>query len=361
LALPGTSKGIRIRSAGFAATSFFVFQLLYTLQLMLFAGDGFTKGAFGIVAITMMFLAYGVGYGRQMQDRDSAVATLEVFAWVGVAFAAMNTLQIVLGLSGALVGGRLAGVAGNAQMMGGISACLIIANAYLYSELPVSRPLRWVCLACVGVLAIFLLGTGSRTAVLAVSAGLFVMFRLQVGRFAVIGLVALIAYFAVSLFFESPTEAVAERLSSGGDTRTAIWLDALGRFLSSPVFGELAFLRPGDSPSGVESSIFRTLANMGLVGGIALLMPIASAASYALRALSVVRDRPDLRRMVDFYLGACTVILVLNLFDGYAFGYLTFPVLFMYVVFVLGAFLSEQAELNPSLQVDEDGLLLASY
>jgi hypothetical protein len=361
LGLPGTLRGNRIRSAGAAATAFLVFQLLYTLQLMLFAGDGFMKGAFGIVAIAMMYLTYAVGFGRRMQDRESAISVLEVFAWVGVAFAAMNSIQIVLGLSGALVGGRLAGVAGNAQMMGGISACLIVANAYLYAQLPITRPLRWVCLACVGVLSIFLLATGSRTAVLAVSAGLFVMFRLQVGRFAILGIVALIAYSAVSLFLESPTEAVAERLSSGADTRTAIWLDALGRFLGSPIFGELMFLRPGDSPSGVESTVFRTLANMGLIGGIALLFPVFAAAGCALKSISLARERPEYARLVDFQLGALTVILVLNLFDGYAFGFLTFPVLFIYVVLALGAFLAEQAEAIPGAVLDDDGLLVPGY
>lgn len=361
LALPGIPRGDRVRSAGFAATSFFAFQMLYTLQVMLFAGDGLMKGAFGIVAITMMYLTFAVGFGRRMQDRASAISTLEVFAWVGVAFAAMNSIQIVLGLSGALVGGRLAGTAGNAQMMGGISACLIVANAYLYAELPATRPLRWVCLACVGILGILLLATGSRTAVLAVSVGLFVMFRLQIGRFAIFGIVLLIAYSTVSLFFESPTEAVSERLASGSDTRTAIWLGALERFLNSPIFGELMFLRPGDSPSGVESTIFRTLANMGVIGGIALLCPVFSAAGYAIRSIGLARERPEYARLVDFLLGALTVILILNLFDGYAFGFLTFPVLFMYVIFTLGAFLAEQAEMVPGAVVDDEGFLVPGY
>lgn len=361
LALPGISLGSRVRSAGMAATSFFVFQLLFTVAFMLFAGESFLKGSFGIVATTMMYLTFAVGFGRRMQDRESAISVLEVFAWVGVAFAAMNCIQIVLGLSGALVGGRLAGIAGNAQMMGGISACLVIANAFLYAELPATRPLRWVSLACVGILGILLLGTGSRTAVLAVSAGLFVMFRLQVGRFAIFGIVALIAYSAVSLFFESPTEAVAERLASGSDTRTAIWLDALGRFLGSPIFGELMFLRPGDSPSGVESTVFRALANMGLIGGIALMFPAFAAAGYAIRSVGLARERPEYARLADFLLGALTVILILNLFDGYAFGFLTFPVLFMYVIFALGAFLAEQAEMVPGAVVDDEGSLVPGY
>ncbi len=361
LALPGLPRGGRVRSAGFASVAFCAFQLLYTTQLALFAGDGALKGSFGIVAIVLMLLSFGVGFGRLMQDLDSAVSSLEVFAWVGVAFAAANSLQIVLGLSGALVGGRLAGIAGNAQMMGGISACLIVANAFLYSELPASRPLRWVSLGCVGVLCILLLATGSRTAVLAVGLGLVVMFRLQIGRFAVLAVVAMIAYFVVTLFFEDPTAAVTERLAYGQDTRTGIWMSAFSRFLDSPIFGELMFLRPGDYPSGVESTVFRTLANMGILGGIALLLPVAAAVGYALKGTSLARERPEYRRLVDFYLGACAVILILNLFDGYAFGFLTFPVLFMYVVLTMGAFLAEQSEARPAYQGNDDRSFALSY
>lgn len=361
LALPGISKGDRLRSAGTAATSFLCFQLLYTVQLAAFAGDGFLKGSFGVVAIIMMYLTFAVGFGRQFQDRASAIRSMEVFAWVAVAFVGMNLVQIALGLSGALVGGRLAGTAGNAQMMGGICSCLLLVNAYLYSELPIARPMRWVSLACVGMLSILLLATGSRTAVIASSTGLLVMFRLQVGRFAILAIMGVIAYLLLSLVFESPTEMVAARLTTGGDTRTAIWLDAIGRFLGSPIFGEFVFLRPGDAPSGVESTVFRALANMGIIGGIALLIPAAAAAGYAIRGVLLARERPEFRRSVDFYLGACATIVVLNLFDGYAFGFLTFPVLFMYVVLALGAFLAEQSQFSLEGVGSEDQQALASY
>ena len=112
LALPGVSKGDRPRSAGLASTSFFCFQLLYAGEFALFAGEGLLRGSFGIVAIMLMYLAFAVGFGRLMQDRASASRSLEVFAWVAVAFVGMNLIQIVFGLSGALVGGRLAGTLG---------------------------------------------------------------------------------------------------------------------------------------------------------------------------------------------------------------------------------------------------------
>jgi hypothetical protein len=361
LALPGTSRGSRNRSAGFAATAFLAFQLLYSTQLMVFAGDGLLKGGFGIITILGMYLVFAVGTGRRIQDIFSAMAVLEVFAWVAAAFVAANLAQIALGLSGALVGGRLAGIAGNAQMMGGICACLLVANAFLSSELPATRPLRWISLACAGMLAVLLMATGSRTGVLAAATGLLVMFRLRIGRFALLATVVVIAYALVALFLDDPGAAVADRLASGADTRTAIWLNAIGRFLESPIFGEFIFLRPGDEPSGVESTVFRTLANMGVIGGLALLLPVASAVGNALKAAGLARENPEYARLADFYMGSLAAVFVLNLFDGYAFGLLTFPVLFSYTILTLGAFLAEQSAVASVGQTDADGLLIPSY
>jgi O-antigen ligase len=197
--------------------------------------------------------------------------------------------------------------------------------------------------------------------VIAISAGLMVMFRLQVGRIALLGIVVLIAYSIVSLFLESPGAAVAERLASGEDTRTALWLQAIQTFLESPLFGELMFLRPGDEQNGVESSLFRSLANMGIIGGIALLTPAVAAISYGLQGTYLARERPEFKRLVDFYLGALVAVLVLNTFDGYAFGLLTFPAVFAYYLFALGAFLSERAKDELELEPSLDASLAASY
>jgi hypothetical protein len=66
--------------------------------------------------------------------------------------------------------------------------------------------------------------------------------------------------------------------------------------------------------------------------------------SYGLKALRLASHRLEYKRLVDFYLGALTAVLVLNTFDGYAFGLLTFPVIFTYCLLATGNFLSEQAD-----------------
>jgi hypothetical protein len=361
LALPGISRGSRTRSAGLGATAFLAFQLLYTAQLALFLQEGVLKGAFGVVAIVGMYLVFAVGFGRLMQDLESAVASMQLFVWVSVAFVTANLAQIALGPSGAMMGGRLAGITGNPQMMGCISALLILVNAFVYSELPRSKPARWICLMMVGLLGVLLLATGSRTAVIAIAVGLFVMFRFQVGRLSVLGVVVVIGYVVVSLFLESPGSAAAERLASGADTRTALWLQAIGTFLESPIIGEFVFLRPGDEANGVESSLLRSLANMGLIGGIAVVAPAVIGISYGLKGLRLASQRTEFKRMVDFYLGALAAILVLNTFDGYAFGLLTFPAIFTYWILAVGNFLAEQADSEATVEAFPEGVPAGGY
>jgi hypothetical protein len=83
---------------------------------------------------------------------------------------------------------------------------------------------------------------------------------------------------------------------------------------------------------------------MGLIGGIALLTPAAIAIANGLQALHLVEEQPEFKRVVDFYLGALTVVLILNTFDGYAFGFLTFPAVFTYYLLAMGTFLADEAK-----------------
>ena len=333
----------RWRSVGFAAVSFYAFQVYYTLQLLVFANEGLVRGFFGIFAITLMFTVFGVGMGRRMQDAAGARAALELFAWLAVAFIALNLAQIAGGIGGAFVAGRLAGIGGNAQMMGGISALLLLACVYLANDLPATRPLRWVSLVSAGVLGIFVLATGSRTATLATVLGLASMFRLQMGRLLVFGLLgALVAFVGISGFEQS--SAGVDRMIEAPNTRAEVWAEAVAAFMNSPIVGNLPFSGSPDAVfSGVESTFLRTLANLGVLGLAVVLLPFGAMVFAVPKALWLGKADPAYRRLTDFYVGSVAAILVLNTFDGYAFGFLTFPVIFMYVTFTLGDFIQDSA------------------
>jgi hypothetical protein len=287
-----------------------------------------------------MFFVCTIGFGRRMQDRESTRSILEVFAWVTMGFIAANMAQLVIDRSNALVGLRLAGIAGNAQQMGGVCVMLMLFNVYLFNDLPAKRPLKWICAVMIGILGLWIIWTGSRTSVLTAMVGLVFTYRLRIGRLALLGLAAGTVLLVAMSFFVESTDTV-ERLTSGTNTRAAVWQVSLSEFMGSPIFGTM----PLGYESGSESSYISALANMGLIGILALMVPFGSMALGALRALRLRAMRPDLGAQCDFYVGMVAALLVINAFEAFAFGVLTLPVMIMYSVFALDGFLAEHEAL----------------
>jgi O-antigen ligase len=141
-------------------------------------------------------------------------------------------------------------------------------------------------------------------------------------------------------FFEESTDTI-QRLTSGENTRAAVWAGSLSAFAGSPIFGTM----PLGYESGSESTYISALANMGLVGAIALAVPFGSMVLGSFRALRLRAMRPDLGAQCDFYIGMVAALLVINAFEAFAFGILTLPVMIMYSVFALDGFLAEQEAL----------------
>jgi O-antigen ligase len=224
-----------------------------------------------------------------------------------------------------------------------VCALLLLFNAYLFNDLPTTRPLRWLCAIIVGILGLWVVWTGSRTSVLTTAVGLLFMYRLRLGRLALLGLAAGAVVVAVMGFFEESTEQIS-RLTSGQNTRAAVWANSLDAFMASPIFGTM----PLGYESGSESSYISALANMGLIGGLALLIPFGSMALGAMRALRLRVLRPDLGAQCDLYVGLAAAMVVINGFEAFAFGVLTLPVMVMYSMFALDGFLAEQEALASS-------------
>ena len=330
-------SGHRVRIVGFTAASFLAFQLLFVGEMLI--GNP-TKALLASVSIPCMFFVCTVGFGRRMQDRESTKSSLEVFAWVSMGFIAANMAQLVIDRSNALIGLRLAGIAGNAQQMGGVCVLLMLFNVYLFNDLPAKRPLKWICAVMIGILALWIIWTGSRTSVLTAMVGLVFTYRLRIGRLALLGLSAGTVLLVAMSFFVESTDTI-ERLTSGTNTRAAVWQNSLREFMGSPIFGTM----PLGYESGSESSYISALANMGLIGMIALMVPFGSMALGALRALRLRAMRPDLGAQCDFYVGMVAALLVINAFEAFAFGVLTLPVMIMYSVYALDGFLVEQEAL----------------
>lgn len=330
-------SGSRLRVIGFTAASFFAFQLFF-LSEMLIGSPG--KAVLSFISVPCMFFVCVVGLGKRMQDRESTRSALEIFAWLTMAFIGANMAQLVIDRSNALVASRLAGIAGNAQQMGGLCTLFLLLNVYLFNDLPSKRPLRWLCAGMIGVLALWILWTGSRTSVLAAMVGIVFTFRLRLGRLALLGVLGGMVLLVAMSFFEESTENIA-RLTSGANTRAAVWANSLEAFEGSPIFGTM----PLGYESGSESSYISVLANMGIIGACAMLVPFGSMVLGAFRALRLRAMRPDLGAQCDCYVGIVAALLVMNAFEAFAFGVLSLPVMIMYSMFALDGFLSEQETL----------------
>lgn len=329
--------GARFRSVPFPALAMYLFQMYYAVNLMFFVEP--LKGALAIFSISAMFVVCVIGYGRRMQDIDSTRRVLEVYAWVGMAFCGMNLLQLAAGPGSAVIGGRFAGVSGNAQQAGAVCSALLLANLYLFGDLPTLRPMKWICAVLVGILGLFIVWSGSRTSVLATGLGILLMYRLQLGRAAIAGIVTGGILLAALSFFQDSSEGL-ERITSTstGDTRAAVFADAIADWMSSPIIGVMPF----GYENGVESSYLRALASLGIIGGIALLVPFGAMAISMFRVLWIGRAHPETRKQSDLYFGVIGSFVLMNLLEGFAFGVLTFPMMSIYIMLALGGFIAEQ-------------------
>jgi hypothetical protein len=337
LAALAVPLGDRLRTVSFPALAMYLFQLYYAVNLMFFVET--LKGMLALFSISAMFLVCVVGFGRRMQDVASARRTIEVFAWVGIAFCGMNLLQLALGPGSAVLGGRFAGISGNAQQAGAVCAALLITNLYLFGDLPASRPLKWIAAAVAGIVGLLLIWTGSRTSVLSAGIGILLMYRFQLGR-AVIAACSAGMVLAIALtVFQDSSEGLERILSSStGDTRAAVFSNALADWMSSPIIGVMPF----GYENGVESSYLRALANLGIVGGIVLLVPFGAMGISMFRILWIGRSNPEPRRLCDLYFGMIGSFVIMNILEGFAFGVLTFPMMTIYVILALGGFLTER-------------------
>lgn len=333
-------RGSRSRVLGLTAISFLAFQLYFVTQVLIF--DDLAKGALALFSVTAMFAVFAGGFGREMQDGPSATRALEPLGWLAVAFVAINFVQLALGFGSSFAGARFVGTAGNAQYMGTMSNFTILISAFMLSSLAPGRILRWMMLTTLVVGASFLLASGSRGNALAAMVGLVAMYRTHVGKllgFLVVGAVAL----GIGVILFGSESSGAERLLDTTNTRAGVWAMALEDFLAAPMFGNISRYGSELASAGVESSLLRALATMGLVGGLLFLFPVVCMVGDAMASVRASRNQPDIRALCNFHVGLTWSLLVLNVFEGVSFGLMTLPVMLTYLTFAVGAFIRDQS------------------
>jgi hypothetical protein len=328
-------RGSRNHRFSLIALVFLVFQIVYTLEVASFYD--LTRGVLGVISISLMFIVFYVGMGRMMQDVRDAEQQLQAIGLVGFLFIGANLMQLAFGYNQAVLQRRMVGISGNAQQFASVCSMFLLVFTHLFSTAAIASLRKILCALSIGLLALFILWSGSRTGLLCSVISVLLYYRHRVGRLIPIVLVGagLAALFAVTFGEDALTNI--DRFLYGKNTREAPWADAWSEFLRSPVFGQLPGFQ-GGQPNGVESSYLRALALMGVIGGVMMAAIVACTVGTMIQLLRVQEGGPSSRAIRDMAFASLGVMLVSNTFEGFFFGLLTFPVMLIYFSFAVANF-----------------------
>lgn len=289
-----------------------------------------------VTLVPMLFLVPAL-----LRSTEDIFRFMRAIGFVGVLWTGACVVQFVLDRSQLVFPGtaRFTGLLGNPQA----TAVYIAPMAALLTWLVLnetSRRLRWVWILATGATVLFLGWTGSRTAALTYMMGLTAVLYARAGR-AILFLpfVAAGVYGLFALTQALGVDLGLDRLTSGTDTRTAVWLMLIDDALGAPILG-WGQLRKG----GVENSYLLGWVIYGPIMLLLILAMMGAAIFQGLRLITVRRRLGPLeRRVCDFVLGFYAIYFSAAFFEWFIVARLeaTIP---MFVVFSsIGQHLLEQA------------------
>jgi hypothetical protein len=214
-----TPPGFRRRRVTFAMLAFIAFESVYRLRLGMHGEV--TRAALGWVAVVLVLAVFGVGFARRLETEDDFERYVRMFVAASAVFVALNLVQLGLGYRNAIAGGRFAGISGNPQLAGYVRAVFILFNTHVFSTGPLGSPARWLSGILIGLLAILLLWTGSRTGALCGVAGVLGYFRLRLGGLTLLAATGGASLAAAASFFSESLEGV-DRFVGGENTRREV-------------------------------------------------------------------------------------------------------------------------------------------
>ena len=313
------------------------FELYYLFMLGVFVDPA--RAAFGAVSVCSVAIAVCLGFGRYLDADADPEALMKVFGLAGVGFILANMFQLLLGYSNAILGGRLAGVSGNAQQLAATCCVFAIIACYYFSAPRLGSVVRWASAASIGILGLFILWSGSRTGTVCMALVLITFFRARIGRLAIVLAIGSVILVIASSYFQEST-ITTERLLYGSDTRTKVWLGAFDEFSRAPLFGSIP-QSEDDSLNLSESTYLRALALLGIVGGSMVLVLVATMAWTAFRTWIAGRRCPWLAPHADMVVSSTAFMIVVNAAEGLMMGVLTIFVVFLYVIFAMAAYVHD--------------------
>ena len=344
-------QGIRSRALSFFMLAFFLFQTFYLLRLGL-RGE-YARAGLGWITDLLMLIAFAWGFAKRLERDRDLERYVNMFGIASLGFIALNMVQLGLGYGQAIANGRFAGISGNPQLAGYVSAIFILFNTHIFARSPFGSPSRWIFGIAIGVLAILILWAGSRMSALSAAAGLVAYFRFRLGSATLLAAVGGLSLALVATIFGDSLLGL-DRFIYGDNTRRDVWLGLLEEFYSAPLLGAMGSRSDG-AVSANESSYLTTLALMGISGAIPLAIFVSSIFVLAARMLWIRRRGVVRPLQADLVFASIAIILVGSIFEGFFLGIISLPVIFIYSTGALGAFLIER-DANPLTAEDDDDM-----
>jgi len=334
------SKGWRRRIVFTPMVLYLVFQIGFSSQYFLI--DDVKRGIVAPVVFLLMFVVFGIGLSRILQDSGDLNNVLKMLAGVAFLMVAGTIYQLWVDRSMIMEQGRLFGLTGNPQALAIYCGALVLPVVAAVQRLRHQRLWYLLALLLTGFLVVFLLWSGSRTGVLMTLTGLGLMFRHQLGRLLETTiLVAVMVMFAwqVTDFGES-SAVIQERFGRSVlvNTREGTWSGMLRVFAEHPAFGS------ANAPLGTESSYLGALARFGVVGTAPLFISM-TLVLMALVKLNKKRSRlGEHAILVDLVIAGFFSLAIGAVFEGFLISTLT-PTLYMvYIYMAITAYLVDQQE-----------------
>ncbi|MEC8320146.1 MAG: hypothetical protein VX012_01965 [Planctomycetota bacterium] len=326
------------RIAGGVAVAFLVFELYYSVRLVI--SEQFLRGSLSIITFLLIFMAIPMGIGRTLDEPDRIERLIRTFGLVAIPYVILNILQYGYAPNYTIVSGRFAGISGNPQHAAMMLSFLVVTLAWI-----LSRPRgNWIVLPAfagvIGLGVLLMAWTGSRTGAISAVVGIALIFRRRALSLLLVGGFTVITGIVAASILGEGTEAF-ERVTSTDNTRQEVWMTGLAEFTNRPIFGTLGDPNAADVKV-VESTPIQTLQVLGCSGFIPMLAIYGGIVFSIYRLQRVRQARPDLRAIVDYVVAMWCMVLVMSLTEAIFLGILTFFNLTIYTVATLTAALLAQ-------------------
>ena len=342
-----------------AAICLLAFESYYLSLLGLFTDPA--RALFGLTAVVSVAVTICLGFGKWLETDSDSDVLMRMFGIAGIGFILANIGQLALGYSNAILGGRLAGVSGNAQQLSATCCVFIIVACYYFSAAGIGSLRKWIAASAIGMLSLFVLWSGSRTGALCTGLVLVTFFRAKIGRLTVVLVIGAVVLLVSASVFQESTFGV-DRFFYGADTRTRVWLAALDDFAKSPIVGSIPTSEE-ESLSLSESTYLRALALMGIVGGTLVLALVIAMIVGAMKVWKAGHRHASLSAHADMVTSATAFMVIVNAAEGIMLGILTIFVVFLYTIFATSAFVIDAAREAEEAIVDDpsaDGQIIGA-